>query len=111
MSLKWRIVLIVFTSLKCSKAVAEFSTALRKSLCPAGSAINRTVSFCFLTFIYDRPHILHSIDLDLYSCIFHSDSYKIAILFIGYNGNTRLDYIKSLHCGFVTASYVHINNT
>jgi len=52
---------------------AEFSTVLRESLCSAGSAINRTVSFCFLKFIYD----LHSIDLDLYSFCQLQDSNSI----------------------------------
>ena len=36
-----------------SKIVAEFSTAIGKSPRSAGSTIKRTVSFCFLAFIYD----------------------------------------------------------
>jgi len=70
--------------------VAEFSPVLRKSIRSAGSAINRTVSFHFLTFIYDL-HILHSIDLDLYYV-----SFRIVIVFFGYcNGNARLYGVPS----------------
>ena len=36
-----------------NNGVAEFSTAIGKSPRSAGSTIKRTVSFCFLAFIYD----------------------------------------------------------
>ena len=48
-----------------SPVLQNFSTASRESLHSADLAISRTVSFCFLMFIYDA-NILHSVDLDLY---------------------------------------------
>ena len=66
-----------------------------------GSAINRTVSFCFLTFIYD-PNILHSIDLGLYSFCQLQDSDSIHWL-------SQRKYTPKLHKAIVIFLYLLVS--